>query len=166
MVPYYSHQIYQSPTILSTLVYVMILLGACQEQDPAQTNETAPCTQPEQGCFSTTWIAQANSYELRLVKSEPEQPERGMNQWLVELSLNTQTEERLSSCTMSLRPFMPEHGHDSPIKPNIAEQELGQYEVTDLVFNMPGLWTLEFFITCPSIMETEEIVTYSFWLDS
>lgn len=147
------------------IIFISFLFNACEGTGNELNNEKATCSRPEIGCFSETWQISAQTYRIRLLDSEPKIPERGSNQWLIEVSAKDNESELLTACSINLNPNMPEHGHSSPVIPMISEQDSGRYEISDLVFNMPGLWVLEFFIDCSTTMDQELSIIYAFWLD-
>lgn len=89
----------------------------------------------------------SDSYKLELQEMLPSPPERGSNTWTIKVSSNGSS-EKLEGCEIDLVPFMPEHGHGSPKQPDTIDLGDGIYQVTDIVFTMPGLWSMEFTVAC------------------
>jgi hypothetical protein len=89
----------------------------------------------------------SESYQLELMEMLPSPPERGNNTWTIKVSSND-TLEGLETCEIDLVPFMLEHGHGSPKQPTIMGVGGGIYQATDIVFTMPGLWSMEFTVAC------------------
>ena len=75
---------------------------------------------------------------VALERAVPGPPEKGDNEW--ELSIRDADGEPLEDLELVVSPFMPDHGHGSPVDPVVApDDEPGSYLVT-MVFNMGGFW--------------------------
>ena len=146
-------------------ILLMSVFWSCGEQENSISTNKSLCSQPESGCFSPSWQAQSDNYHLELLSSDPERPERGVNTWIIAVKANDESKEALTNCELTVVPFMPEHGHGSPMMPTVSELSAGQYEVNDIVFNMPGLWELEFQVNCLLEAMQAESMVYTFWLD-
>jgi hypothetical protein len=101
------------------------------------------------------------SLEVRLLETLPAPPQRGMNAWLVavyDFDGSAQVD-----CTLVGTAFMPEHGHGSPVPPEVAPTEVpGQYSVEALNLFMPGTWEITLDLTCA---EVEDQVVFEFLIE-
>jgi hypothetical protein len=95
-------------------------------------------------------FASKNGLTVTLVRSVPE-PLVGTQTW--ELLL-TYHEQAVLGATVSVSPFMPDHGHGSAATPVVLEQGDGSYRATNIRFTMTGYW------------RTTVRVTTSAWTDS
>ena len=153
----------QETNILSArLILICSLLGLCLVNCGTETsNDHSFCNRPEFDCFSSEWRIKGQSFTLHLTEALPSPPERGVNTWSVLLS--NLDGSPLDDCQINLTPFMPEHGHGSPLQPIVSSQGEGSYLIKEIAFTMPGLWEMRFDIDCHS--ELSEQLKYLFWLD-
>jgi hypothetical protein len=50
----------------------------------------------------------------------------------------------LPGLSLSVLPFMPDHGHGTAVNASVTAQGGGDYTVTPLYFFMPGVWRIRF----------------------
>jgi len=83
------------------------------------------------------------SVEFELLETEPAPPARGDNR--LRLRLTSAGGEPLLDAAIRAVPTMPDHGHGTPIKPEVsAVDELGTYDIEPLNLFMPGVWRISF----------------------
>lgn len=90
--------------------------------------------------------------------TEPSPAQVGEN--LLMLVITDKNEEPVLGATVEAEAWMSAHGHGTESPPTVMEMENGHYHVEDLVFQMPGEWTMDVTITMDG--ETESV---SFELD-
>jgi hypothetical protein len=74
-----------------------------------------------------------------LVASDPAPPAIGTNTWT--LRIDDANGQPLANATVDVKPFMPDHGHGTSIRPVVtAGPAPGTYQVTPLYLFMPGVW--------------------------
>ena len=134
---------------------MLILVVACDH------SETATCDAPEMRCFTSDWEITAEPFTFTLQSASPLFPERGLNTWTILIS---NQDIPAPECTLVVTPYMPEHMHGVPMPPSVTEKGNGRYELADINLTMPGLWELQFELTCPDTIEPTE-TSYLFWLD-
>ena len=92
----------------------------------------------------------------------PAPPAKGLNAWT--LALTDATGSPMSGATITVKPYMPDHGHGSSIVPAVTPMSAaGTYQVTLLDLFMAGIWTVTFTITPPS--GPVESLVFSFCVD-
>lgn len=75
---------------------------------------------------------------VSLERAIPGPPEKGDNEWT--LHVIDADGASMDDLELLVSPFMPDHGHGSPVDPIVTPgDEAGEYLV-DLVFNMGGFW--------------------------
>jgi hypothetical protein len=80
-----------------------------------------------------------NGYTVRLLTSVPGPPVRGDNAWTVLVLDDTQT--AAGGITIDVDPFMPQHGHPTPIEAVVTEVgDPGEYTLDPVNLFMPGVW--------------------------
>jgi hypothetical protein len=74
---------------------------------------------------------------FRLIAADPAPPARGENTWVIQL-VDVEGEV-VDDAALEALPFMPDHGHGSTRVASASRGDDG-YELSPLVFFMPGLW--------------------------
>ncbi len=78
-----------------------------------------------------------------LESGDPAPPARGDNTWVIQVSSMAAgvVGNPESGAVMTATPFMPDHGHGTPIKVNITPMATaGQYQLMPVNLWMPGYW--------------------------
>ena len=100
--------------------------------------------------------------KVSIAGAQPAPPEKGLNTWT--LQLTDGSGNPVSGATMTVTPWMPDHGHGSSIVPQVMPMtSAGTYQVTLLDLFMPGIWQITFDVTPTS--GPPETVTFSFCID-
>lgn len=81
-----------------------------------------------------------------IVTATPSPPQRGageagMNTWTTKLTLDG---TKPADGSITVKTYMPEHGHGSPRVPEVTPNADGTYAVTGLYLFMAGLWEISF----------------------
>jgi hypothetical protein len=88
--------------------------------------------------------SQDQTVALALVKSEPGPPAKGDNTWTVSVA-DGATGTGLGGLTISVTPYMPDHGHGSPRQVVVTPAaDAGTYVLTPLYLFMGGYWEVTF----------------------
>jgi hypothetical protein len=83
---------------------------------------------------------------VTFVDANPAPPAKGENTWTVKIADGSG--QPMSGATVTVTPFMPDHGHGSSIVPQVSPMGSdGTYEVSLLELFMPGIWQVTFTIT-------------------
>lgn len=69
----------------------------------------------------------------------------------------------VDGASVSVVPFMPDHGHGSAVKPSVTPKGGGVYAVANLYYPMPGLWRVTVTIQVPNAAPQD--VAFSFCID-
>ncbi len=93
----------------------------------------------------------ANGYEFKLVSSTPAPPQKGNNAWVVQIS----HPGPLDGATLSIVPFMPDHGHGTAVVAVVTPTANGTYNVSPVNLFMTGLWSVRINILDPSAGNAE-----------
>ncbi len=132
-----------SPVFLVTLVTAITLLGCSDEGDGGLT-EVRCEREDRKDTYAPGMLANgaASQIKVRLVESEPGPPTKGDNSWLVDI-LDFESETPLEDVGISVTPIMPDHGHGTPVQPEIERTGTpGQFQVDRVNLWMPGLWEI------------------------
>ncbi len=80
-------------------------------------------------------------YEFRVASdAEPAEGENTFHLTLVDLSGG----DRAKGAKVTATTWMPSMGHGSPTDPVVTEVSPGVYEISKVVFTMPGLWEVRY----------------------
>jgi len=156
------------------LALLALPLAACVTSNGGGTGGTGGSTGSDPSLCSTDPRAEAyaiglsaksmdGKIEVSFVDASPAPPTKGENAWTVEVTDGTG--KPVTGATISLEPYMPDHGHGSSITPQIKPMPStpGQYQVTLIDLFMPGIWQNTFTIMPPS--GTAESVVFTFCVD-
>ena len=87
---------------------------------------------------------------VKVVDALPEEPERYINRWTVELRALDGSLEPNAEVVRG-QTFMPVHGHDGRVEPRMkALSEPGQFQVDGLNFTMRGPWEVRLWLRSES----------------
>jgi hypothetical protein len=89
-----------------------------------------------------TVMGATKTYQIALVEGDPAPPARGTNTWVIKVL--DASGKPVSNPMLTVKPFMPDHGHGTQVEAVIKQQEDGSYSVTPLYLFMPGLWQVTF----------------------
>lgn len=79
------------------------------------------------------------AYTFELTEADPAPPARGGNVWKVRLL--DHDKNPVTGAQITVRPYMPDHGHGASAVPNIAADG-DTYIISNLDLFMPGVWEL------------------------
>jgi len=99
------------------------------------------------------------AFTVTLVASAANPPIVGdITNWTLQIADAT-TGAMISAATMTVKPWMPDHGHGTSIAAQVMPTgTAGQYSITPLYLFMSGYWTVTFTITNGSVTDS---VVYS-----
>ncbi|MCP4443864.1 MAG: hypothetical protein GY811_00780 [Myxococcales bacterium] len=120
------------------------LAFACGDKsDPGVTDAHADCSQDPraQEFVPGMHVAAPDGVGLLLVSAAPAPPVRFENTWTVQAVDAEQNP--LAVTSLSIEPFMPDHGHGTPQPPEpVAGGDVGSFEMGPFDLWMPGVWQL------------------------
>ncbi|MFT3776561.1 MAG: FixH family protein [Minicystis sp.] len=84
--------------------------------------------------------------KVTFVDAQPAPPAKGSNAWTIDLT--DDAGQPIEGATISLKPFMPDHGHGATVIPAVKPgSQAGRYVVDQIELFMPGVWQSTFTIT-------------------
>jgi hypothetical protein len=147
---------------------VATLVAACSTSDggdPAGTSggTTSACAQDSRKDVYTAGLSKqtAAALSVKVMSATPAPPAKLTN--ALTLQLLDAGGQPLDGATLSVVPFMPDHGHGSAIKPTVTPKGGGVYDVTNLYYPMPGLWRVTVTVQLPNLAAQD--VAFSFCID-
>lgn len=99
-------------------------------------------------------------YKVRLMDSVPAPPQKGDNTWMIQVV--DSGDAPVTGADVEVTPFMPDHGHGTPITTDVTEMTGGNYEGKPVNLWMPGLWEVTVEVTKDAQMDE---VVFSFCID-
>lgn len=125
----------------SVTVFLVGLAAACSGDD-GHTGEDVDCTKITGADVFVVGLAKDGNqgkYDFKMMSADPAPPARGDNTWIVEL--NDMNGAALDGATLTVTPFMPSHGHGTPITVQVMPAgTAGQYTLSPVNLWMPGVW--------------------------
>jgi YtkA-like len=112
--------------------------GGTQQND---TPDAQSCASDSRAMTYTVGMAQVGSgaeVTFKLMSVSPAPPMRNDNTWQVDLVDGNG--DPIEGAVMTATPFMPDHGHGTPIKAVVTEPSPGHYDIEPLNLWMPGIW--------------------------
>jgi len=118
-------------------------LGACGDDDGHSGHADAAAVNCAVETRADPYVAGmeeagANGYSVKLMASTPAPPAKGDNAWELQVLSGTTP---LDGATVTVTPFMPDHGHGTPIGATVtAGATAGMYDADPVNLWMPGYW--------------------------
>ena len=96
-----------------------------------------------------------------LEQSVPAPPIKGTNTWT--LKVLDGSAQPVSDASLTVKPFMPDHGHGTSVVPQVAPAG-DAYTISNLYLFMAGLWQVTITVTTPSGTQNDAAV-FSFCVE-
>lgn len=97
----------------------------------------------------TSTTSGAGALSVKLMEASPAPPQKQSN--TLTLQVVDAAGKPVENATLSVTPFMPDHGHGSSVKPTVTSKGGGTYEVANVYLPMPGLWRLTVTVQMPNV---------------
>jgi len=138
---------------------ILTLAGCGGGGNPTPDAGTETCVLDNRGETYQPGMQQAGMNKLftvKLLDSNPGPPVKGTNTWMIAVA--DAGGAPVPGATITVVPFMPDHGHGSPIKVAVTDQGGGQYQLAPLYLFMAGIWQITINITANNM--TDQSVFY------
>lgn len=139
----------QSARVLAAL----LALGACAKNDAGDDDAPVDCSTQVADTFTVglDHHGSAGRLDFAMMSADPAPPARGNNTWLVQIDTMTDGSDTapLTGATMTVTPYMPAHGHGTPVTVIVTEGSGGQYTLSPVNLWMPGVWQTTIDVTSP-----------------
>ena len=126
------------------LFVVALPIAACGGSDdvPPGDDEHYDCsmeTRADTFVVGLEKVSPAGAHFI-LMSANPAPPGRGDNDFV--LHLEDSSLAPMTGASLTIRPYMPDHGHGTAVPVIITEHAAtpGEYELDPVNFHMPGLW--------------------------
>jgi hypothetical protein len=100
---------------------------------------------------------------VKLMSSDPGPPIKGNNNWVIQVN-DAMSAAAVDGLNINAVPFMPDHGHGTPIKVAITPMGSGTYGLAPVNLFMAGLWQITINMTSAD-MKTSDLVVFSFCVE-
>ena len=157
---------------LSFVCAAAFVCGACGSSSGDDTNVSVAdagltptaCAQDTRKDVYTAGLTKttASNIALKVMSANPAPPQRDVNDLVLELL--DASGNPLDGASLSVVPWMPDHGHGSSVKPTITPTGGGLYTITNLYYPMPGLWQLTMTVT-PAGSTAGQTAVFNFCID-
>jgi subtilisin family serine protease len=140
-----------APSFLRSTLFLALALGAACGGSQSSSSDVVNCTNDSRVAAYVPNLAVTSAgggMKFVLVSSDPAPPARGTDIWA--LRVTDASGQPLPNLSLSVLPFMPDHGHGTSVTPQITSNGGGNYTVSNLYFFMPGVWRITFTSASPS----------------
>lgn len=144
------HRGARRPWLFAACLVAGAVLGACSSDDApgAQTTPLGDCGGRAEPLALGTRVTSDGGYAFELSALEPLQPVQSDgppgNHWTV--TVTDPSGAKVSGATLALNTYMPDHGHSGPPAAAVETTE-GSYDVSELLFPMPTLYSVSLLLT-------------------
>jgi hypothetical protein len=157
------------PMMLPAMLFMPLVVGACSSSSASDAADSgAPvdlCATDSRAQTFTAGMAEpgaSGTYSVKLASINPNPVFKGNNAWTIQVV--DKSGAPVTGATITVKPFMPDHGHGSSITPQVAAgSNPGSYDVTLLNLFMPGIWTVTVVVTtgtAPSTVTDQSVFTF------
>ncbi len=125
-----------------------LALAACTSSSGTPATDAGPSADGMIGCqtdpLAETYTANMTKpgamgvYTFDLVQAVPAPPAMGNNTWT--LKITDSGANPVPSASLTVKPYMPRHGHPSTVVPTVTPNGDGTYKLDPLYLFMAGLW--------------------------
>jgi len=91
----------------------------------------------------------SGALSIELMNATPAPPQKESNALVLKVA--SAGGAPVDGATLSVVPFMPDHGHGSSVKPTVTPMGGGLYDVSNVYLPMPGLWRLTVTVQMPDV---------------
>ncbi len=138
--------------------------GSSSNPPPTTTNPTGLCAKETRADPYTPPMMKAGTgFQVKFLDSDPAPPAKDNNNWTIEIT--DANGSPIDGATITVVPYMPDHGHGTSVKPTIVPMGSGKYQIQNVYMYMPGLWQTTIGVTMPGAMKSAGSVMYSFCVD-
>ena len=118
----------------------------------AGTTTSTACSADNRKDIYTAGLAKqtaTRALSIKLMDAMPAPPQKQSNALI--LQVVDAAGMPVDGATVSVTPFMPDHGHGSSVKPTVTAKGGGLYDVANVYLPMPGLWRLTVTVQMPNV---------------
>lgn len=108
-----------------------------------------------------TATATDGALSVKYLDADPAPPSKGLNTWNIEV--DDAKGRPVEGATISVKLWMPDHGHGASVVPTVTDMGKGQYQVTLVDLFMPGIWQVTFNVKAPA--ESSDSAMFTFCVD-
>ena len=161
------HRLLSSASVASVALVVTACSSSTDEGGSSGTSGTSgqssACAADTRKDVYTAGLSKQSSGALsvKVMEATPAPPAKQSN--TLTFVVTDPAGKPVDGATLSVTPFMPDHGHGSSVKPTITPRGGGAYEVKNVYLPMPGLWRLTVTVQMPDVAAQD--VAFSFCID-
>ena len=136
------------------------------QSDAGDTPDAAPsfCASDPRALTFTPGLEQtgkSGALKAKLLTIDPAHVTKGDNAWTVQLL--DASDHPVDGATLTIKPYMPDHGHGSAIVPlSTPSGSDGKYAITRLNLFMPGLWQITITAATSASPAVTDAIVFSF----
>lgn len=146
-----------------------VLAGGCSDggdssssSSSSGTSQSACERDTRKDTYASGLAKKGATFTVKILDAQPAPPVKGTN--VLTLQVSDSAGAPVNGATLTVVPFMPDHGHGSAVAPVVTALGAdGKYTVDKLYLAMSGLWEIRVNVTAPGAAPSD--VTFAFCLD-
>lgn len=150
--------------LVAFLAVGMLVLAGCSGGDDGASSGGAAtaCEKDTRKDVYTAGVSkQASALSVKILDAKPGPPQKGTNGMMLQIA--DPAGKAIDGATVTVTPFMPDHGHGSAVTPVVTPMSGGKYDVSKVYLPMAGLWRLTVTVQMPGAAPQE--VAFQFCVD-
>ncbi len=150
---------------------LLLALAACSNSNDDTTSGSSGSSGRAGACASDnrkdvytaglTKQSASSTLSVKIMDATPAPPTKGTN--VMTFQVVDAAGKGVTGATVTVTPFMPDHGHGSAVVPIVKDDGDGKYTVEKIYLAMAGLWTLTVKVEMPG--QAPQEVSFAFCLD-
>lgn len=145
----------------------LVVFGCSSSDDTSSSSSSGAA--PATGCaadtrkdvFTKGLAKPAGTLSVKMMDAAPAPPSKGMNEMTIEVV--DAAGAPVDNATITVTPFMPDHGHGSAVKPVVTPAGGGKYTIAKVYLAMAGLWRIT--VTVQQASGSIDEAAFQFCLD-
>ncbi|GMV12862.1 MAG: hypothetical protein AMXMBFR56_10860 [Polyangiaceae bacterium] len=152
----------QAPRVRWALLLVLSVISVAGCSDESESGGSGG--QGGASCAGDTFSAglqktgKSGKLTVTLESADPAPPQKGDNRWTIRVT--DPAGAAISDATVTVTPFMPEHGHGTSVQAVVTPKSDGRYELFPVNLLMPGKWEITLDVGLPGGQSDSVVYTF------
>jgi hypothetical protein len=151
----------RSTPLLIIAIAVAVAVSGCGGGGGSPSPGTSTCSTDSRGetyLPGMSQIGQDHLLTVKLMSSNPGPPIKGNNDWVI--AVVDANGLPVDGLAINVVPFMPDHGHGTPIKVAVTPMGHGTYQLSPVNLFMAGLWQVTINMTTADMKVDQSVFSF------